>query len=341
MQNTLPSPNVLDSEKATQQKILKNNFIGVCPEQKTIVLASPRGFCAGVDRAIEIVERSLQLFSPPLYVNHEIVHNKHVVENLKKKGVIFTEDIDSVPNGETVIFSAHGVAPDLWQKAKQKNLRVIDATCPLVTKVHLGVHKFVEQGYFIVYIGHKKHAETIGTIGEAPDKISIVETVDDIAELTFSPNTKLAYLTQTTLSLLETQEIIAKLKEKFPQIKGPAKDDICYATTNRQKAVAAIAPHVPLMLVIGSQNSSNSNRLREVAERQGCMAYLIDDEQHIQENWFNKDIRCVGLTAGASAPEVLMEKVIARLQNEFGFFNIQTYSEIQEHISFRLPSILK
>lgn len=310
-------------------------------KEKTILLASPRGFCAGVDRAIEIVERSLQIFSPPLYVNHEIVHNRHVVNRLQKKGVIFTENLESIPDGETVIFSAHGVPPSLWHKAREKNLRVIDATCPLVTKVHSGVHRFVKEGCHIIYIGHKKHVETIGTIGEAPDKITIVETIADAQALNFPALTKLAYLTQTTLSLLETEEIIKVLKAKFPQIQGPAKNDICYATTNRQRAVAAMAPLVPLLLVIGSQNSSNSNRLREVAEQNGCKAYLIDDERFIQKEWFTEHISCIGLTAGASAPEILIERVIEHLRHAFGFTNVRMHTEVEENISFQLPALLK
>lgn len=313
----------------------------ISKEKKTLILASPRGFCAGVDRAIEIVERSLERFSHPLYVNHEIVHNTHVVEDLKKKGVIFTEDMDSIPKGETVIFSAHGVPPSLWEKAQARDLQIIDATCPLVTKVHLGVRRYAKKDYTIIYIGHKNHAETIGTIGEAPEHIVIVETLSDVASLSFSKDRKLVYLTQTTLSFSETKEIIQKLKEKFPQIEGPTRDDICYATTNRQLAVAAIAPYVSLMLVIGSQNSSNSNRLREVAERHGVTSYLIDDASHIQQEWIIEDIHAIGITAGASAPEVLLEQVIERLQKEFSFTELVHYQEIQEHVSFQLPKILK
>lgn len=321
--------------------MLQKKPLHISTQKKTLVLASPRGFCAGVDRAIEIVERSLERFSHPLYVNHEIVHNTYVVEDLQKKGAVFTEDMDSIPKGETVIFSAHGVPPSLWKKAQERNLQVIDATCPLVTKVHAGVRRYAQKDYTIIYIGHKKHVETVGTIGEAPENIVIVEKLADVQALQFSANEKLAYLTQTTLSLSETKEIIKELKKKFPQIEGPARNDICYATTNRQLAVAAIAPYVSLMLVIGSKNSSNSNRLREVAEQHGVTSYLIDDASHIKKEWILEDIHAIGITAGASAPEVLLEQVMERLQKEFFFEELVHYQEIEEHVSFQLPDVLK
>jgi len=308
--------------------------------EKKIILASPRGFCAGVYRAIEIVELSLERFGAPLYVHHQIVHNRHVVEDFIKKGVCFVESLDEVPDDSPVIFSAHGVSPQIRQEAERKGLRVIDATCPLVTKVHLEAARYAKNGYEIILIGHKNHVETIGTYGEAPEKIRIIEKIQDIDKLEFSTDAKLAYLTQTTLSINDTREIILKLLEKFPAIKAPASSDICYATTNRQEAAGQIADRVDIVLVIGSQNSSNSNRLKELVEKTGKPTYLIDDADNIKEDWFGAGISVVGITAGASAPEELVAGVIYRLKNEFHFTNIEEVIIKEENIVFQLPAEL-
>ncbi len=310
-------------------------------QEKQLFLASPRGFCAGVDRAIEVVETALKVYPSPLYVNHEIVHNKHVVASLRAKGVVFVDDLREVPEGQTVIFSAHGVSPAVWQTAAERRLNVIDATCPLVTKVHMEAKRYAREGYRIILIGHRNHVEAIGTYGEAPDRMTIIETVEDIDQLDIPPNEKLAYLTQTTLSVQDTREIITRLQQKFPHIEGPKSSDICYATTNRQEAVAYIAPKVQLMLVIGSQNSSNSNRLKELSEKLGARAYLIDDENHIEPHWFTDEIVRVGLTAGASAPEILVERVIGRLRNEFGFIKLNDVRIKDEDVIFQLPKNLR
>lgn len=309
--------------------------------EKEIFIAFPRGFCAGVERAIEVVEKAIEMYSTPLYVHHEIVHNRHVVEDFKKRGVIFVEDLEQVPEGETVIFSAHGVSPEVWEKAHKRKLKVIDATCPLVTKVHNEARRYAKNGYKIILIGHKNHVEAIGTKGEAPEQIYIVENLEEIDQLSFSPQEKLAYLTQTTLSVQDTQQMIEKLKEKYPQIEGPNSSDICYATTNRQEAVAYIAQQVQLVLVIGSQNSSNSNRLREVSEKLGTRAYLIDGPKDLKPEWFPEEVYRVGLTAGASAPEILVQEVIACLKSKFGFTRVEEIRLKEENVVFQLPKILR
>ncbi|MBV6494738.1 MAG: 4-hydroxy-3-methylbut-2-enyl diphosphate reductase 2 [Turneriella sp.] len=308
---------------------------------KEIVIAAPRGFCAGVDRAISIVERALEVFGVPLYVHHEIVHNKYVVESLRAKGVIFVDSIDEIPHDQTVIFSAHGVSPAVTKAAKEKNLKILDATCPLVTKVHIEARRYARDGYQIVLIGHKDHIEARGTYGEAPDQITIVETLDDIEALEFTKDVKLAYITQTTLSVRDTRGLIERLKERFPQIEGPNSSDICYATTNRQEAVSVIAPNTDVMFVIGSKNSSNSNRLKEIAEAQGTKAYLIDNADDLKAEYFANGIEKIGLTAGASAPEILVRKVTERLRNEFGFNSIKEVRLKNEDVTFKLPTELK
>ena len=310
-------------------------------QSKEILLAEPRGFCAGVNRAIDIVEISLRVYEPPIYVKHQIVHNKYVVHTLEEKGVIFVEHIEEVPENSIVIFSAHGVSPDVWDQAKEKNLEVIDATCPLVTKVHLEAKRYVKQGYWILLIGHMDHAETIGTLGEAPNQTTVIESIGDVEELNIPPEQKLAYLTQTTLSLLDTKQIIEALEEKFPEIESPSKSDICYATTNRQNAVQKIAEKVQILLVIGSQNSSNSNRLKELGEKMGTMSYLIENADHINKEWLREDITRVGLTSGASVPDILIEKAIERLKKEFDFQKVVDIKFVDEDITFHLPKKLR
>ncbi len=305
------------------------------PKLKRVVLASPRGFCAGVVRAIEIVEAVLQSLPPPIYVRKEIVHNRFVVEQLKRRGVIFVNELDEVPEGATVIFSAHGVSPAVREMAKQKNLKVIDATCPLVTKVHIEAIKFAQEGYSIILIGHACHEEVEGTMGEAPHCTYLVQSVEDVEELQVPNPEKVAYLTQTTLSVDDTAEIVAALKRKFPKIVGPRTDDICYATQNRQNAVKALAKQVDVVLVIGSKNSSNSKRLREVAISQGCPAYLIDGADQIDPEWL-MEAESVGVTSGASAPEILVQQVIQRLQ-ELGATEVIEFKLTDENVQFALP----
>ncbi|MBX3723593.1 MAG: 4-hydroxy-3-methylbut-2-enyl diphosphate reductase [Turneriella sp.] len=304
---------------------------------KEIVVAAPRGFCAGVDRAISIVERAIEVYGTPLYVHHEIVHNRHVVDSLRAKGVIFVDTLEEIPANQTVIFSAHGVSPAVVDSAKQKNLKILDATCPLVTKVHIEARRYAREGYRIILIGHKDHIEAKGTYGEAPEQITIVETLADIEELSFSPADKLAYLTQTTLSVRDTRGLIERLKERFPQIEGPSSSDICYATTNRQEAVSAIAPKADIVYVIGSRNSSNSNRLKELAESEGARAYLIDSAADLSADQLGGDIRRIGITAGASAPEILVQQVTERLKTEFGFTAISELRLKEEDVTFKLP----
>jgi 4-hydroxy-3-methylbut-2-enyl diphosphate reductase len=309
------------------------------PKLKRVVLAAPRGFCAGVVRAIEIVNTVLQLLPPPIYVRKEIVHNRFVVEHFKQRGVIFVNELDEVPDGATVIFSAHGVSPAVREMAKKKNLRVIDATCPLVTKVHLEAIKFAQEGYSIILIGHEGHEEVEGTIGEAPHCTYLVQSVEDVERLQVPNPEKVAYLTQTTLSVDDTAEIVAALKRKFPKIVGPRTDDICYATQNRQNAVKALAKQVDVILVIGSQNSSNSQRLKEVAISNGCPAYLIDGAEHIRTEWLI-DAESVGVTSGASAPEILVKQVIQRLQ-ELGATEVVELRLTEERVQFAPPPELK
>lgn len=309
------------------------------PKLKRVVLAAPRGFCAGVVRAIEIVNTVLQLLPPPIYVRKEIVHNRFVVEHLKQRGVIFVNELDEVPDGATVIFSAHGVSPAVREMARKKNLRVIDATCPLVTKVHLEAIKFAQEGYSIILIGHEGHEEVEGTMGEAPHCTYLVQSVEDVERLQVPDPEKVAYLTQTTLSVDDTAEIVAALKRKFPKIVGPRTDDICYATQNRQNAVKTLAKQVDVILVIGSQNSSNSQRLKEVAISNGCPAYLIDGAEHIQTEWLI-DAESVGVTSGASAPEILVKQVIQRLQ-ELGATEVVELRLTEERVQFAPPPELK
>ena len=300
-----------------------------------VILANPRGFCAGVDRAIAIVERALQQFGAPIYVRHEVVHNKFVVEDLKRKGAIFIEDLDEVPTGSTLIFSAHGVSQAVRQEAEARGLKVFDATCPLVTKVHVEVRKMRESGYEIVMIGHKGHPEVEGTMGQADGGMYLVETPEDVARLTVVDPDKLAFVTQTTLSVDDAAVVAQALRERFPNIVEPKKSDICYATQNRQDAVKIMAPQCDLVLVVGSTNSSNSNRLREVAERKGAEAYLLDKPEMIDPAWLVGKKR-VGVTAGASAPEVLVNQVIQRLQ-ELGVGRVRALDGVEENIAFPLP----
>jgi len=302
---------------------------------KILLRVRPRGFCAGVVRAVDIVELALEAYGPPVYVHHEIVHNRYVVEQLRHRGAIFVETVEEVPVGSVLVFSAHGVPPTTREEARLRVLRVIDATCPLVTKVHLEALKFAREGRTIILIGHRDHQEIVGTSGEAPDQTVVVDSVEAVNALRVQDPTRLAYLTQTTLSLYDTQEIVARLRERFPQITGPASDDICYATQNRQEAVEQMTRDVDLILVVGSPNSSNSNRLVEVANRSGVAAQLIDDASGIRPEWL-EGVRRVGLTAGASAPEVLVEQVSERLA-AFGFTDQRDLDLIREDVRFTLP----
>jgi 4-hydroxy-3-methylbut-2-enyl diphosphate reductase len=300
-----------------------------------VVLASPRGFCAGVVRAIDIVNLALKIYGPSIYVRREIVHNKFVVNELSRKGVIFVSELDEVPLKSRVVFSAHGVSPDIRTAANARRLRVIDATCPLVTKVHREAIKYARLGYSIILIGHSDHDEVIGTLGEAPDAITVLTHENDIDKLWVSDPTRIVYLTQTTLSLNDTRHIVDRLRSKFPMIKAPQSEDICYATQNRQSAVLDLARKAQLILVVGSANSSNSRRLVEVSQSAGVPAHLIDDIEDIRRPWL-KDIQTVGLTAGASAPENLVEKVVRYLA-ELGYPEVETMGTIVEHVGFSLP----
>jgi len=302
---------------------------------KEILLAQPRGFCAGVDRAIEIVERALQQFGAPIYVRHEIVHNAYVVEDLRNKGAIFIEDLDDVPAGNTLVFSAHGVSKAVRAEAESRGLSIFDATCPLVTKVHVEVAKMRKQGCEIIMIGHDGHPEVEGTMGQTEEGMYLVETVADVATLNVAKPDQLAYVSQTTLSVDDTADIIAALKVKYPAIIEPKKGDICYATTNRQEAVKFMAPQVELVIVVGSPNSSNSNRLREVAEKKGTPAYMVDNATQIEAAWLEGKQR-VGVTAGASAPEVLVQAVIDRLK-ELGARSVRPLDGVLESVTFPLP----
>jgi 4-hydroxy-3-methylbut-2-enyl diphosphate reductase len=315
---------------------LSSRQSGPSANGKMLLRVRPRGFCAGVVRAVDIVELALEVYGPPVYVHHEIVHNRHVVEQLRQRGAIFVETVTEVPNGAVLIFSAHGVPPTVREEAKERELRVVDATCPLVTKVHLEALRFAREGRQIILIGHKDHQEIVGTSGEAPDQTVVVDSVEAVDKLDVADPEHLAFLTQTTLSLYDTQEIVARLRERFPSIQGPASDDICYATQNRQEAVERMAQDgVQLILVVGSPNSSNSNRLVEVAVRAGVPARLIDDATMIQEEWLT-DVKRVGLTAGASAPEVLVEHVSERLAG-LGFTDQRDFDLIREDVRFTLP----
>ncbi|GGY74710.1 4-hydroxy-3-methylbut-2-enyl diphosphate reductase [Pseudoduganella plicata] len=302
---------------------------------KELLLAQPRGFCAGVDRAIEIVERALTQFGAPIYVRHEIVHNAYVVADLRAKGAIFIEDLDDVPAGNTLVFSAHGVSKAVRAEAESRGLSIFDATCPLVTKVHVEVAKMRKTGYEIVMIGHDGHPEVEGTMGQAEEGMHLVETVEDVATLNVANPDHLAYVSQTTLSVDDTAEIIAALKARFPNIQEPKKGDICYATTNRQEAVKFMAPQVEVVIVVGSPNSSNSNRLREVAQKMGTPAYMVDRAEQIDPTWLD-GFRRVGVTAGASAPEVLVQAVINRLK-ELGVKSVRPLEGVEENVTFPLP----
>ncbi|KQZ43447.1 4-hydroxy-3-methylbut-2-enyl diphosphate reductase [Duganella sp. Root1480D1] len=302
---------------------------------KEILLAQPRGFCAGVDRAIEIVERALQQFGAPIYVRHEIVHNAYVVEDLRAKGAIFIEELDDVPAGNTLVFSAHGVSKAVRAEAEARGLSIFDATCPLVTKVHVEVAKMRKQGCEIIMIGHDGHPEVEGTMGQTDEGMYLVETVEDVAGLQVKNPDQVAYVSQTTLSVDDTAQIIEALKAKYPNIIEPKKGDICYATTNRQEAVKFMAPQVEVVIVVGSPNSSNSNRLREVAQKKGTPAYMVDNASQINPAWLEGKLR-VGVTAGASAPEVLVDAVINRLK-ELGAKSVRTLEGVEEAVTFPLP----
>lgn len=305
-------------------------------QEKTLLLLKPRGFCAGVVRAIDIVRIALETFGAPIYVRKEIVHNRFVVEELQEKGAIFVDSVDEVPSGERVIYSAHGVSPEVRAASKARNLRVIDATCPLVTKVHVEAVKFAKEGYSLILIGHRDHDEVIGTLGEAPMVTQVVGSVEEVENLHVPDPEHVAYLTQTTLSLDETRDIIAALKAKYPKITGPAAQDICYATENRQTAVKQTSSNVNLLLVVGSDNSSNSKRLVEVARTLGTNSHLIENFKAIQSVWL-EGVQTVALTAGASAPEILVEKVVEYLMSE-GFTNVQETEVMPENVRFGLPA---
>ncbi len=304
-----------------------------------ILLANPRGFCAGVERAITIVERALEKFGAPIYVRHEVVHNKYVVDDLKAKGAIFIEELEDVPDNATLIFSAHGVPQSVRIEAARRGLNIFDATCPLVTKVHIEVSRLAKQGFEIIMIGHKGHPEVEGTMGQTTGKMYLVEDVEDVEKLSVGAgDPPLAYVTQTTLSVDDAATIINALKARFPKIVGPKKDDICYATQNRQDAVKAMAGKVDLMIVVGSKNSSNSNRLREVAAKDGASAYLVDGADQIDPAWLVGNPR-IGISAGASAPEILVSGVVARLK-ELGANNVTTLDGVEENVNFPLPKEL-
>jgi 4-hydroxy-3-methylbut-2-en-1-yl diphosphate reductase len=303
-----------------------------------IYLASPRGFCAGVDRAIEIVELSLKAYGAPIYVRHEIVHSRHVVNSLRDKGAVFVEELTEVPDGSIVIFSAHGVAKEVWAEATRRGLKTIDATCPLVIKVHNEVNRDYTQGYELILIGHAGHPEVIGTLGQIPDKFHLVSSVSDVEKLHVENQRNLSYVTQTTLSVDECRDIVAALHRRFPKIKGPHQEDICYATQNRQNAVKELSKHVDVILVIGSPNSSNSNRLRELGEHCGIQSYLIDSSSDINLDWI-KNAKAVGISAGASAPEVLVTEVVDYLKSH-GANEVEELMVVEEDVEFSLPKEL-
>jgi 4-hydroxy-3-methylbut-2-enyl diphosphate reductase len=306
---------------------------------KRVLLASPRGYCAGVERAVETVERALEHYGSPIYVRKQIVHNAHVVRDLEARGAIFVESEDEAPPGATIVFSAHGVAPSVHDVSAQLGHNTIDATCPLVTKVHVQAKRYAAVGYTVVLIGHAGHEEVVGTMGEAPDATVLVESVEDVERLHFPPGTRLAYITQTTLSVDETGEIILALRRRYPDIHAPKKEDICYATSNRQWAVKEMLAEIDALLVIGSRNSSNSNRLVEVARAGGVSAYLIDDERDIDESWLD-GVETVGVTSGASAPEKLVARVCDWFRDR-GVEAIEPYQMVEEDVTFRLPVELR
>lgn len=305
-----------------------------------ILIAFPRGFCAGVDRAIDVVEAALEIFGPPVYVKHAIVHNVHVVANLEKKGAIFVEDLDEIPKKSILVFSAHGTDPKLIEEAKKRGHQVINATCPLVTKVHLEAKRYANEGYFIIYVGHRGHPEPIGVFGEVPDKTRVlIETADEVKDLKVPQEDKLVYLTQTTLSLSDTKETIDALKARFKNIIAPPSSDICYATTNRQTAARELAAKCDLVLVIGSKTSSNSQRLREVCWQSGVKSYLIDDETMVDPEWF-KGVKILGITSGASAPEYLVDKLVAFVKKANPKAKVENLEVLKENIKFPLPDDL-
>ena len=305
-----------------------------------LVLASPRGFCAGVDRAITIVEKALEMYGAPIYVQHEIVHNKHVVQRLRNEGAVFVENINEIPEGSHAIFSAHGVSPEVRKRAEKRKLQVLDATCPLVTKVHREAQRYAQKEHTIILIGHHNHVEVKGTVGEAPEHIFVVGTVEEVSDLKIPDEKKVGYITQTTLSLDDTAEIITALKERFPEIKGPAKDDICYATQNRQNAVKALSKEVDLVLVVGAQNSSNSVRLLEVAETTGVKARRIESAAELDPGWL-EEVRNVGITAGASAPEDIVQGIVAEISKMSSSSSVRDLEIVQEDVTFALPTVLR
>ncbi len=305
-----------------------------------LVLASPRGFCAGVDRAITIVEKALEMYGAPIYVQHEIVHNKHVVQRLRNDGAVFVENIDEIPEGSHAIFSAHGVSPEVRKRADKRKLQVLDATCPLVTKVHREAQRYAQKDHTIILIGHHNHVEVKGTVGEAPEHTFVVGTVEEVSDLKIPDEKKVGYITQTTLSLDDTAEIITALKERFPEIKGPAKDDICYATQNRQNAVKALSKEVDLVLVVGAQNSSNSVRLLEVAETTGVKARRIESAAELDPEWL-EEVRNVGITAGASAPEDIVQGIVAEISKMSSSSSVRDLEIVQEDVTFALPTVLR
>ena len=309
--------------------------IGGMPDFK-VVLAEPRGFCAGVDRAIEIVERALEIYGAPIYVRHEIVHNRHVVESLRTKGAVFVEELDEVPEGAVVIFSAHGVAQSVFDEASRRGLRHIDATCPLVTKVHREADLMAKQGHHLILIGHQGHPEVEGTLGQVPEgAMTLIEKVEDVASVEVDPNVALSFVTQTTLSMDDTAAIVAALQKKFPRIQGPRQEDICYATQNRQNAVKALAKNNEVILVLGAPNSSNSNRLVEVAKGAGCRSYLLRTASDLEDSWL-EGVTSVGITAGASAPEVLVQELVDALRDR-GAKNVDHLRLTEERVQFQLP----
>ncbi len=311
--------------------------MGVAPEK--LLLAAPRGYCAGVDRAVQTVERALELYGAPVYVRKEIVHNKHVVEQLRDRGAVFVDSETEVPEGATVVFSAHGVAPSVHANAQRRRLHTIDATCPLVTKVHVEAKKFAAEGYTIVLIGHAGHEEVEGTMGEAPENIVLIENEQDVDQLEVRDPSKVAYISQTTLSVDETRAVINRLRERFPEIIGPRTDDICYATTNRQAAVKQLARQCDLVLVIGSRNSSNSNRLVEVARENGADSHLIDNETQVREDWLAGN-PVVGITSGASAPDELVRRLVGFFR-ERGTTDVEVLEVVQEDVRFMLPKKIR
>ena len=305
-----------------------------------LVLASPRGFCAGVDRAITIVEKALEMYGAPIYVQHEIVHNKHVVQRLRNEGAVFVENIDVIPEGSHAIFSAHGVSPEVRKRAEKRKLQVLDATCPLVTKVHKEAQRYAQKEHTIILIGHHNHVEVKGTVGEAPEHIFVVGTVEEVSDLKIPDEKKVGYITQTTLSLDDTAEIITALKERFPEIKGPAKDDICYATQNRQNAVKVLSKEVDFVLVVGAQNSSNSVRLLEVAETTGVKARRIESAAELDPEWL-EEVRNVGITAGASAPEDIVQGIVAEISKMSSSSSVRDLEIVKEDVTFALPTVLR